>query len=134
MTPRYICVDFDGTVVTHKFPAIGEPVPNAIPVLKRLQEAGHKIILWTMRSGVYLDDAVQYLTDRGVELYGVNENPDQHTWTTSPKAYGHHYIDDAAMGCPLVHAKTPGERPFVAWGEIENYFNRAGFFDEGITK
>ena len=49
-----------------------------------------------------LSDAVTYLKSNGIELYGVNYNPDQASWSTSPKAYGHIYVDDAAFGCPLV--------------------------------
>jgi len=44
-----ICIDFDGTCVSHEFPLIGKDI-GAIPVLKELVEAGHKLILFTMRS------------------------------------------------------------------------------------
>lgn len=53
-----IAVDFDGTIVEHKYPAIGEEIPYAFVVLRELQEAGHKLILWTFRDGEYLNDAV----------------------------------------------------------------------------
>ncbi|HSO10002.1 MAG TPA: hypothetical protein VLR45_08430, partial [Desulfoprunum sp.] len=96
----YICVDFDGTIVDHRYPEIGEPVPMAVTWLLRLQNCGARLILFTMRSddprfGNLLTEAVQYLETSGVKLFGVNCNPDQQTWTASPKAYGHVYVDDS---------------------------------------
>lgn len=113
-----ICVDFDGTVVTHDYPRIGEPCPGALDTLFALDRANHRIILWTMRSGKELDDAVKYLEDNQIRLYGINQNPDQKSWSGSPKAYGHIYIDDAALGCPL-HFLPNSKRPQVKWDEVE---------------
>lgn len=115
----YICVDFDGTLVDHRYPDIGEPVPAAINWLKRLQRHGARLILFTMRSNspegaTYLRDAVAYLEANGITLYGVNANPDQLSWTSSPKAYGDVYVDDSAFGCPLIHPKGFA-RPCVDW-------------------
>lgn len=115
----YICVDFDGTLVDHRYPDIGEPAPDAIKWLKRLQKLGARLILFTMRSdtnegGPLLQDAVQYLCKNGVKLYGINRNPDQDDWTKSPKAYGDVYVDDAAFGCPLIQPKGFA-RPCVDW-------------------
>lgn len=120
--PMYICVDFDGTIVDHRFPEIGKPVPDAIKWLKRIHNAGGKIILYTMRSdgkmmGTLLTDAVDYLRSEGVELFGVNKNPTQESWTSSPKAYGEIYIDDAAFGCPLIKPKGFA-RPCVDWKKV----------------
>jgi hypothetical protein len=90
--------------------------------LKRLQDQGAKLILFTMRSdtsdgGTMLTDAVNYLEDNGIKLYGVNHNPDQDGWTQSPKAYGNIYVDDAAFGCPLVRPR--GFRlPCVDWNTV----------------
>jgi hypothetical protein len=112
-----ICVDFDGTMVDHRYPEIGKNVPYAVEYLKGLIANGHSIILWTMRSGEELEQAADWMRDRGIVLYGVNENPTQHKWTQSPKAYGQLYIDDAACGCPLI--KLPGfARPCVDWSAI----------------
>lgn len=113
-----IAVDFDGTCVTHEFPKIGEPI-GAERVLRRLVEHGHQLILWTMRSDSpsqdYLTQAVQWFKDNNIPLWGINNNPDQHTWTTSPKCYAHLYIDDAALGIPLIQA----DRPYVDWDAVE---------------
>jgi len=118
----YIGLDFDGTVVDHQYPDIGEPVPGAIKWLKRWQRSGGRIILFTMRSnsndrGNLLRDAVQYLDKNGIRLFGVNRNPDQDEWTSSPKVYAHVYIDDSAFGCPLVQPKGFA-RPCVDWKNV----------------
>ena len=114
----YIAIDFDGTCVTHDYPRIGKEI-GATEVLKRLVEAGHKLILNTMRSDKELQDAVNWFTKNGIELYGVNENPTQKRWTNSPKVYAHMYIDDAALGCPLINAPELSNRPFVDWDSID---------------
>lgn len=115
-----IAIDFDGTIVEHAFPRIGRPIPLAIEWMKAFQRAGAKLILWTMRSdsanGRYLQDAIDYCKSHGVEFFGHNANHEQSTWTTSPKAYAHIYIDDAAFGCPLI--KTSEDRPFVDWSIV----------------
>ena len=112
----YIVLDFDGTVVKHRYPAVGEDI-GAVPVLKRLVANGHKLLLSTMRShdseGVdTLQPALDWFNQRDIPLYGINENPSQKEWTASPKVYGNVYIDDAALGAPL---KTDGSdaSPFI---------------------
>jgi hypothetical protein len=117
-----IAIDFDGTIVDHCYPEIGEPVPDAFYWLKRFQDAGAKLILWTMRndseaSGPVLTDAVEFCRKCGVEFWGVNANPDQ-TWSKSPKAYANVYIDDAAIGCPLASNPRMGGRPYVDWDKV----------------
>jgi hypothetical protein len=116
-----VAVDFDGTCVTHEFPIIGREI-GAAPVLKRMVEDGAKLVLWTMRSDGMeapnaLADAVQWFASHGIPLYGVQVNPTQHEWTSSPKAYAQIYIDDAALGCPL-KAGLSGERPHVDWEAV----------------
>jgi hypothetical protein len=134
-TNMIIAVDFDGTCVTHDFPRIGKDI-GAIPILKRLVKRGHKLILFTMRSdienptsddynilpqgGTYLTDAVNWFKENGIELFGINENPDQKSWTNSPKPYAHLYIDDAAFGCPLIVDGRISKRPFVNWDDISS--------------
>ena len=127
----YICIDFDGTCCIHEFPKIGKDI-GAVPVLKKLIENGHQLILFTMRSDIdgvknknfelpnnLLTDVVNWFKDNDIELYGINENPTQKTWTKSPKAYAQLYIDDAALGCPLKIDKNLSDRPFVDWIEVE---------------
>ena len=118
-----IAIDFDGTIVTHDYPRIGSPIHLAISTIKDLIINGHKIILWTMRSDQTLDDAVKYLGDNGIILFGINRNPDQN-WSTSPKAYAQVYIDDAALGCPLIHSNF--DRPQVNWTLVRKHLRSMG--------
>lgn len=125
---KIICVDFDGTCVMHEYPRIGADIPHAVEVLKKLNENQVKIILWTMRSGEYLQEAVEWFAERGIEIWAANENPQQKHWTQSPKAYAPVYIDDAALGCPLKFLND-GSRPFADWVEIEKLLEEIGYLD-----
>lgn len=121
----YLCVDFDGTIVDHVYPEIGKPVPNAIKWLKRFNSQGANIILFTMRSdgkrdGKVLTEAVNYLKQNNIGLYGINENKSQKSWTKSPKAFGDFYIDDSAVGCPLIHPEGFA-RPCVDWEKVAEF-------------
>jgi hypothetical protein len=119
----YIAIDFDGTCVTHEYPRVGKDI-GAVPVLKKLTDSGHQLILNTMRSGKELVDAVQWFADNDIPLYGANENPTQKEWTLSPKVYAHLYIDDAALGCPLMFDHAVSNRPFVNWELVDKYIDR----------
>ena len=124
-----IAVDFDGTCVTHEYPNIGREVKGCVDILKELVREGHKLILYTMRSGKCLKEAVDWFKERGIPLWGVNENPTQNAWTSSPKIYANMYIDDAACGCPLIYDKTKASRPFVDWNAVKIILLRNGFIN-----
>lgn len=114
-----IAVDFDGTCVDHRYPQIGPDVPNCVSVLKKLVESNHQIILYTMRSGEALEDAVQWFVNREIPLSGINCDPAQSEWTQSPKCFANHYIDDAAIGCPKrEYENFKGEA--VDWEAVES--------------
>ena len=121
----YIAVDFDGTCVTHDYPEVGKDI-GAAPVLRALRERGHHIILNTMRSGQELEDAKMWFVKNHIELFGANRNPTQSRWTTSPKVYAHIYIDDAALGCPLIYDTLIHDRPFVSWGGVARQLESRG--------
>ena len=117
-----VAIDFDGTIVEHKFPDIGNEVPRAFYWMKKFQDLNILLLLWTMRSdgqssGDVLSQAINYCKDRGIIFHGVNHNPTQSSWTDSPKAYAHAYIDDAAIGCPLVKNKFNGSS-YVNWDRV----------------
>ena len=128
-----IGIDFDGTCVTHEFPNVGKNI-GAVRILKNLVDKGHQLILFTMRSdiknpkqtseeilpvgGNYLTDAINWFRENNIELYGIQTNPKQKEWTHSPKAYCHLYIDDAALGCPLLYSGH-SDKPYVNWIEVE---------------
>lgn len=129
-----ILIDFDGTCVTHDFPRIGKSI-GAESVLSKIVENGHRLILFTMRSdiknpvssnpmiitkdGNYLTDAVNWFTENNIPLYGIQTNPTQKNWTTSPKAYGELMIDDSALGCPIKFDNNLSNRYFVDWEKVE---------------
>lgn len=96
-----IAVDFDGTIVEHAYPKIGKPIPFAIDVLKRLQnECHHRLILWTVREGALLDDAVEYCRKQGLEFYAVNSNypEEEPNDYRSRKLTADLFIDDRNLG------------------------------------
>jgi len=113
-----IAIDFDGTCVTHEFPNEGKDI-GAAPVLKRLVKEGHLLILYTMRDRVHLEAAVQWFLRNEIKLHGIQYNPEQSLWTSSNKCYANLYIDDAALGCPLLTDKKISDRPFVDWLAVE---------------
>ena len=133
--PLIISVDFDGTCVTHEFPEVGDDVPGSVEVLRELVAHGHCLILWTMRSdgrpeGDFLKPAVAWFAKHGIPLFGINENPKQRHWTGSPKAYAHLYIDDAALGCPLIQPEDGKTRPFVNWSLVREFLVWQGALPE----
>ncbi|GHT19221.1 hypothetical protein FACS189429_6680 [Bacteroidia bacterium] len=69
-----IAVDFDGTIVTHEYPRIGKEIPFAIATLKQLANNGHRLILWSVREGKELNEAVEFCRSKGLEFYAVNSN------------------------------------------------------------
>lgn len=98
-----IAVDFDGTIVEHRYPEIGEEIPFALKTLKSLNELGHKLILWTFRSGKELQEAVDFCRANGVDFFAVNNNtPDEiYDPESSRKIYADVYIDDRnILGIP----------------------------------
>ena len=95
-----IAVDFDGTIVTHKYPAIGEELLFAIETLKELQRQQHQLILWTFRTGEELNEAIAYCQQRGLEFYAVNKNYPEEVFdeSISRKINADLYIDDRNLG------------------------------------
>lgn len=96
-----IAVDFDGTIVEHQYPRIGKEKPFAIATLKRLQNEGHRIVLWTVREGKLLQQAVDFCRERGLEFYTVNTNfSDEHPEEPgySRKIKADIFIDDRNLG------------------------------------
>jgi ribonucleotide monophosphatase NagD (HAD superfamily) len=114
-----IAIDFDGTCVEHDYPAVGMDVEGAVETLRALQSHGHRLILFTMRSGERLEAAKRWFKDRKIELWGVNRNPEQKEWTESCKVYADFYIDDSALGCPIMFIDGV-RRPVVNWAKIRS--------------
>lgn len=97
---KVIAVDFDGTVVEHDYPRIGKEMMFAFATLKELNKKGHKLILWTIRTGHLLDEAVEYCKKNGVEFYAVNKNYPEEEFSDniSRKLNADVFIDDRNVG------------------------------------
>ena len=111
-----IAIDFDGTLVTHEYPRVGKTLPYAKEVVNMLAENGHDCFLWTMRDKNTLDDAIKYCKDNNIKICAYNASTDQ--FSDSPKQYATLYIDDAALGCPLILNHDISNRPFVDWYNV----------------
>lgn len=98
-----IAVDFDGTIVEHKYPEIGKELPFATATLRQLIKDGHKLILWSVREGELLDAAVTWCEARGVRFYAVNRDLDEDPEGEKGKNYSRKlkaqlFIDDRNVG------------------------------------
>lgn len=97
-----IAIDFDGTIVEHRYPEIGKERPFAIETLKRLINDRHRLILWSVREGKLLDEAVEWCRQRGVEFYAVNKDFPEDSPATNPqysrKLKVELFIDDRNLG------------------------------------
>jgi hydroxymethylpyrimidine pyrophosphatase-like HAD family hydrolase len=103
-----LAIDFDGTLVEDRYPKIGKPILFAFDTLKKLQENGHRLILWTYRRGRALDEAVQFCKDQGIVFYAVNMSFPEEKWNPkdSRKIDADFFIDDRNIG------------GLKSWGEI----------------
>lgn len=104
-----IAVDFDGTIVEHKYPKIGNEIPFAIDTLKKLKNEHHKLILWSVREGKLLDDAVTFCRERGLEFYAVNRNYPE-------EQLGHDYFSRKLKADLFIDDRNLGGLP--DWGTI----------------
>jgi len=103
-----IAVDFDGTIVEDAYPKIGKPKLFAFETLERLQKEGHRLILWTYRSDIRLEEAVAFCREQGLTFYAVNKSfpEEQFDYTKSRKIHADIFIDDRNIG------------GLLGWGEI----------------
>lgn len=97
-----IAVDFDGTIVEHKYPEIGTELPFATETLRMLIKDQHKLILWSVREGELLEEAVEWCRKRGVEFYAINRDyPEEERGNNnhfSRKLKADYFIDDRNIG------------------------------------
>ena len=131
-----IAVDFDGTIVEHKYPTIGPELPFAIETLIKLKEEGHRLILWTVREGKLLDEAVDFCLKRGLEFYAINRD-----YPEEEKGRNNHYsrklkvdlwIDDRNLGglpdwgtiYEMVHNKLTYEDLMHRYESSDSYTNK----------
>ena len=121
-----IAVDFDGTIVTHKYPEIGEELPFAVQTLRMLIAEHHKLILWSVREGELLDEAVDWCRERGIEFYAINRDYPEETWTNndhfSRKLKVDLFIDDRNLG------------GLPDWGEMYTMIKEHKSFEDMISE
>jgi len=115
-----IAVDFDGTIVEHRYPRIGEEIPFAVETLKLLQQEKHRLILWSVREGELLDEAIEWCRARGLEFYAANKDyPEEEKSHNgfSRKLKADLFIDDRNLGglpdwgtiYQMIHEQKPYE-------------------------
>jgi hypothetical protein len=143
-----IAIDFDGTIVEHRYPLIGKELPFAIETLKQLSQEGHRLILWTVREGDLLDEAVEFCRSRGLEFYAVNrdypeeeKNRNNHF---SRKLKADLWIDDRNLGglpdwgtiYEMIHHKLTYEDLMHRYENQDMYDRPAkkGFFQKLFNK
>lgn len=113
-----IAVDFDGTIVEHRYPDIGREKPFAIETLKKLTEEQHRLILWTVRKGKLLQEAVDFCRTRGLDFYAVNRNFPEENEPEERKLRADLWIDDRNLG------------GLPDWGTIYRMIRNNWTFDE----
>ena len=139
-------VDIDGTIVDHRYPEIGKELPFAISTLKRLQEERHRLVLWTVREGKLLDEAVEFCRQRGLEFYAVNANfPEEEAKpgaTACRKLKADLFIDDRNVGAlpdwgviyELVHRRCSYARYMREMSQVEPIEEKPSFFKRLLLK
>lgn len=120
-----LAIDFDGTLVEHKYPKIGKEIPFAVDTVKMLHREGYRLILWTVREGALLDEAVDWCTKRGLSFYAINRNyPEEsiHDEAYSRKLKADLFIDDRNVG------------GLPSWGMIYKMISQGMSFQEVILQ
>ena len=119
-----IAVDFDGTIVEDTYPKIGKPKLFAFETLKKLQSDGHRLILWTYRSDIRLQEAIEFCKEKGLEFYAVNKSfpEEKFDYSKSRKIHADLFIDDRNIG------------GFMGWGEIYQMLNNSNYNLNNIKK
>ena len=110
-----IAVDFDGTIVEDRYPKIGDEIPFATETLRMLIAERHQLILWTVREGQLLQEAVDWCHEHGVDFWAVNsdypaDEKEDHKYF-SRKLKADYFIDDRNVG------------GLPDWGQIYHIFH-----------
>ena len=147
-------VDFDNTICVDEWQEIGALIPGAIETIKELRAKGHKIVLYTQRNDDYycycpelieygkkhgksfkdtvnlLSPAVKLLSDEGISLDAINENPwfEAKCHDCGRKVYFDVLIDDHCAGIPRKTIKnSKGEWcETVDWYALREWLKREG--------
>ncbi len=128
-----IAVDFDGTIVEHRYPAIGKENPFATATLRQLMEDGHKLILWTVREGDLQQEAIDWCAEHGVRFYAVNgyldeDNTEDHD---AERRSNKHYSRKLKVDC-FIDDRNVGGLP--DWGAIYQMISRHISYEQYIEE
>jgi hypothetical protein len=142
---KVICIGFDGCCVKDAYPRIGDEI-GAVPVLRKLTETGHRLILSTVRCGIrrvnpkakhdkqhnrtVLKEALLWFDANNIPLWAVNTNPEQRGWSSSNKIHADLYIDNKTIGAPLISPFD--EKPFLDWNAIDTWLERGCYYWNGV--
>ncbi len=118
---KIIAVDFDGTIVEDRYPGIGKPLPFAIETLQILQRDGHRLVLWTVRKGKTLEEAIEFCRKYGIEFYAVNQNFEGEEYSGG-KITADIFIDDRNIG------------GLPQWGEIYQMISGSSYSIRRVRK
>ena len=121
-----IAVDFDGTIVEHRYPEIGKEVPFATDTLRMLINDQHRLILWTVREGELLQEAIDWCHERGVDFWAINRDyPEEEAEKNnhfSRKVKADYFIDDRNIG------------GLPEWGQIYRMINERKSYADVIRE
>lgn len=130
MNNLLIALDFDGTCVRHRYPYVGETLPNCVEVLRKLINAGHLICLDTMRDWInpsplrenqsVMDDALKWFEIHNIPVFSVQPHTHASSWTKSTKCHADISIDDRNLGIPLDKYGS------VDWVGVESLLKQKG--------
>lgn len=127
-----IAIDFDGTIVEHRYPSIGRELPFATATLKKLIEDGHKLILWSVREGDLLQEAVDWCRERGVRFHAVNGFFDEDLEEEAgDREKNPHYSRKLKVDC-FIDDRNVGGLP--DWGSIYQIISRQITFEELLAE
>ena len=141
-----IAVDFDGTIVRHRYPKIGDEIPFATETLRLLLRDRHRLILLTVREGRLLDEAVEWCRARGVEFYAINRDFPEEDATGSGfsrKIKADLFIDDRNFGGlpdwgTIYHRIQSGQALESVWSSLtyedDGETEERGFFARLFSK
>jgi hypothetical protein len=142
---KVIAIGFDGVCVRDAFPRIGGEI-GASPVLKKLTDTGHRLILYTVRydckhvdskvkvgekyNRFLLRDALLWFEGYNIPLWAVNDNPETGSWSPSGKLHADLYIDNKAIGAPLISSFM--ENAFIDWSAVDRWLERGCYYWSGV--
>lgn len=96
-----LAIDFDGTIVTDRFPSVGELRPGAKRCINLLHSEGYYIIIWTCRTQNKALEVAQFLQENGIHFDKINEsspmNVEKYSGIDTRKVYADLYVDDRGL-------------------------------------